>query len=58
MLEQIASDVKKHYYDPTLHGVDWDRKVREMREGIDNADTTVMLSPKLPPYLILSRTSR
>ena len=40
MLEQLASDVKKYYYDPALHGVDWDSKVREARQGIDKANTT------------------
>jgi hypothetical protein len=25
MLHAIAIDVKKHYYDPTYHGVDWSR---------------------------------
>jgi carboxyl-terminal processing protease len=37
MLRQIASDVKKHYYDPTLHGIDWDRSVQEAKTGIDKA---------------------
>lgn len=40
MLEQIASDVKKHYYDPKLHGVDWDSKVVELKQGINRAETT------------------
>ncbi|MHB8216741.1 MAG: S41 family peptidase [Candidatus Sulfotelmatobacter sp.] len=37
MLRAIASDVKKHYYDPTLHGLDWDRSVREAQTRIDQA---------------------
>jgi len=37
MLREIASDVRKHYYDPTLHGVDWDRNVREAKTRIDQA---------------------
>lgn len=40
MLRQIASDVKKHYYDPQFHGVDWESKVREMNQRIDKADTS------------------
>ncbi len=40
MLHEIASDVKKHYYDPKLHGLDWDSKVREMKQKIDQADTS------------------
>lgn len=38
MLKVIAADVKKHYYDPKFHGVDWDSKVREMKQKIDQAD--------------------
>jgi carboxyl-terminal processing protease len=38
MLRQIASDVKKHYYDPTLHGLDWDRSVLEAKARIDQAN--------------------
>ena len=34
MLQQVSSDVVKHYYDPKLHGVDWDAKVRETREKV------------------------
>ena len=39
MLQGVADDVKKHYYDPHLHGLDWDAKVLEAREKIDNADS-------------------
>jgi carboxyl-terminal processing protease len=37
MLREVASDVRKHYYDPTLHGIDWDRNVREAKTRIDQA---------------------
>lgn len=40
MLKIIASDVRKHYYDPKFHGVDWDAKVAEAKEKI--AQTTSM----------------
>lgn len=40
MLQEIASDVKKHYYDPKFHGIDWEAKVREMKLKIDQADTS------------------
>jgi predicted metalloprotease with PDZ domain len=33
-LEQISKDVIKHYYDPKLHGVDWDAKVKQTRDKI------------------------
>lgn len=39
MLRDVAADVAKYYYDPKLHGVDWDAKVREARENIDKADS-------------------
>ena len=39
MLHDIASDVRKHYYDPKFHGFDWDAKVREAKEKIDKAET-------------------
>ena len=35
MLKDVASDVKMNYYDPLLHGVDWDAKVKEAKEKID-----------------------
>jgi len=39
MLKDVAKDVKDNYYDPHLHGVDWDAKVREAKKKIDNADS-------------------
>jgi len=35
MLLNITADIKKHYYDPQMHGVDWDAKVRDAKEKID-----------------------
>jgi C-terminal processing protease CtpA/Prc len=40
MLLNIAADVKKHYYDPKLHGLDFDNKVREMKQKIDQVETS------------------
>lgn len=37
MLETIASDVKKHYYDPHFHGVDWDARVLEAKQRIQKS---------------------
>lgn len=37
MLDNVASDVKKHYYDPKFHGLDWDARVREAKEKIDKS---------------------
>jgi C-terminal processing protease CtpA/Prc len=39
MLGMIASDVKKHYYDPKFHGLDWDARVREAKQKIDESPT-------------------
>ena len=40
MLKTVAAEVRKHYYDPKFHGVDWDAKVAEAKEKI--AKTTSM----------------
>jgi C-terminal processing protease CtpA/Prc len=37
MLQVTASDVKKHYYDPKFHGVDFDAKVGEARQQIQTS---------------------
>jgi C-terminal processing protease CtpA/Prc len=37
MVDVLASDLRKHYYDPKLHGIDLDAKVREAKQGIDSA---------------------
>jgi carboxyl-terminal processing protease len=38
MLQQISTDVRKHYYDPKFHGLDWDANVQKAKERIDKAD--------------------
>ena len=37
MMDIIASDVKKYYYDPKFHGVDWDARVKEAKTRIDKS---------------------
>lgn len=37
MLRTISDDVKKHYYDPKLHGIDWGASVKNFQQRIDNA---------------------
>ncbi|HME33827.1 MAG TPA: S41 family peptidase [Candidatus Sulfotelmatobacter sp.] len=37
MLQVIANDVKKHYYDPKFHGVDWDAQVADAKQKIAKA---------------------
>lgn len=37
MLNTISGDVRKHYYDKNLHGVDWDANVKTYETRIDSA---------------------
>ena len=37
MLQVVSSDVKKHYYDPKLHGVDFEAKVNDAKQQIEKA---------------------
>jgi len=37
MLSTISDDIKKHYYDPKLHGIDWGANVKNSQQRIDNA---------------------
>jgi C-terminal processing protease CtpA/Prc len=37
---QVADDVRKHYDDPKLHGVDWDAKLRELQKKIGIANSS------------------
>src|SRR5215472_13466999 len=43
MLDDVAKDVQKHYYDPNFHGVDWDAAVLEARRKI-KAETSLNLA--------------
>jgi hypothetical protein len=36
ILHVVSAELKKHYYDPKFHGVDWDAKVTET-EAADRA---------------------
>ena len=40
MLQDAAADVQKSYYDPKLHGLDWDARVHQAKENIEKADST------------------
>ena len=42
MLRTVASEVRKHYYDPKFHGVDWDAKVAEAKQKIDKTTSMNM----------------
>jgi len=39
MLRAADEDVRKHYYDSKLHGVDWGKRVQEARKNIESAHT-------------------
>ncbi|PYP92797.1 MAG: hypothetical protein DMG65_03135 [Candidatus Angelobacter sp. Gp1-AA117] len=39
MLRNIAEDVKKHYYDPKFHGIDFDARVRAADEQLKHANS-------------------
>jgi len=39
MLESVASDVRKYYYDPKLRGIDWDAQVGVAKNAIALADS-------------------
>ncbi len=42
MLQVAANDVRKHYYDPNLHGVDWDATIVKAKQQIDKATSMNM----------------
>ena len=37
MLKDVSDDVNKNYFDPTLHGLDWNSLIQKARTNIDNA---------------------
>ena len=42
MLRTLATEVRKHYYDPKFHGVDWDAKVSEAKQKIEKTSSMNM----------------
>ena len=39
MLREVSADVEKHYYDPKLHGVDWQLRFHQAQQNIDTTDS-------------------
>jgi carboxyl-terminal processing protease len=39
MLRDVDADIRKHYYDPKFHGLNWDAKVRQAEENIAKTDS-------------------
>ncbi len=42
MLQVVSNDVRKHYYDPKLHGVDWDTAIAKARQEIEKTQSMNM----------------
>ncbi len=39
MLQEISSDIRKHYYDPKFHGIDWEARTQAAKEKIKTIDS-------------------
>ena len=39
MLQAIASDIRKQYYDPALHGLDWEARVADTKKNIEKSSS-------------------
>lgn len=37
ILKQISGDIRKYYYDPKLHNLDWDLTISQAKEAIDKS---------------------
>jgi len=37
ILKEISGDIHKYYYDPKFHGVDWDTRIRQAKQAIDES---------------------
>ena len=42
MVKIVADEVRKHYYDVKMHGIDWDAKVAEAKQKIDKTNSMNM----------------
>jgi len=51
MLENISKAVRKYYYDPQLHGVDWDTEVAAAKSKIKNETSASMALAQITAVL-------
>jgi carboxyl-terminal processing protease len=51
MLSEIERDVRKKYYDPKMHGLDWDAEVRATKKKIDDSPSLNMAMSHLAALL-------
>src|SRR5229473_5914293 len=51
MWADISADVRKHYYDPKFHGLDWDQTTRDTKQAIETSTSINMAMSKLAAAL-------
>jgi carboxyl-terminal processing protease len=51
MLSEVEKDVRKKYYDPNMHGLDWDAEVRATKKKIDESPSLNMAMSHLAALL-------
>jgi C-terminal processing protease CtpA/Prc len=39
MLKTVGDEVRKHYYDPKFHGLDWDAKLEQTKQQVNQANS-------------------
>jgi C-terminal processing protease CtpA/Prc len=51
ILQNVSSDVQKHYFDAKLNGLDWDELVRDTKRKVDNAPSWTVASAEIAALL-------
>jgi len=52
ILHVISDEVRKHYYDPKFHGLDWDARVAEAKQKIDQASSFNMAMSQIAAAMV------